>query len=183
MVSKCFVYALIILVISSCCYTGKVTMYGLARKNVSLLKGGDVTYKYVDTTVLYKATFDFYPNIFNRNKYDYDLVNNNSYPYVAYYKFYGNGKLGLFIILKKDTMNLTRDDFNPLKAKMGYYSVTDKLIKTKIESVNDCTLHLINERGYISNDTLSLEHKNHYGHICLKEIVPDELLKNWSPDW
>jgi hypothetical protein len=91
--------------------------------------------------------------------------------------------MGLFIILKKDTANLTREMFNPLKAKMGYYSITGDVIKTRLSTIGDCTLYISNKKGYVRNDTLSLEEKYHHGSIYIKKIVPDELLKNWSPDW
>ncbi|MEO6672652.1 MAG: hypothetical protein ABIN93_04420 [Ginsengibacter sp.] len=158
-------------------------MYGLPRKNISLLKGGDRTYNYVDTNALYKLTINYLYNRGSKRYSYYERSDNNSYPYTSYYKFYSNGKVGLFVIAKKDTMNLTRNAFNPLNAKMGYYSVTGNAIKTKLETVNDCMFHLINERGHIGSDTLTLEDKNHHGNIYIKNMVPNELLKDWSPDW
>jgi hypothetical protein len=168
---------------------GKRTIYGLPRKNISRLKGGDTNY--IDTTVLYKAAIAYLSNHspskqyshYNRYSY-YEREDYNSYPYISYFKFYGNGKLGLFFILKKDTANLTRDDFNPLKAEMGYYTVNGNIVKTRISTIGAyCTLHISNEKGYIKDDTLSLENKNHHETIYLKKIVPNELLENWSPDW
>lgn len=183
MINRCTIFITAALLISSCCYMGKRTMYGLPRKNLSPLKGGDFSYKYIDTNALYKLFIDYHYNKTLKRYSYYERADDNSYPYTSYYKFYSNGKLGLFVIPREDTVNLTRDTFNPLKAKMGYYSVTDNIIKTKIATIGDCTLFISNEKGFIRTDTLTLEEKNHHGNIYIKKIVPNDLLKDWSPDW
>ena len=162
---------------------GKRTVYGLPRKNISSLKGGEENYKLIDTFVLYKAEIDYHYNTSLKEYSYYERADDNTYPYISYHKFYSNGKLGLFIIPKKDTASLTRNDFNPLKAKMGYYSITDNLIKTRIATIGDCSLYIANEKGYLRGDTLKIENKTHHGTIYIKKNIPKELITGWTPDW
>ena len=174
---------MLLVLASSCCYVGKRTMYGLPRKNIAPLKGDKISYKDIDTNAIYKLVIDYHYNTSLKQYSYYERADDNTYPYISYLKFYSNRKLGLFVILKKDTMNLNRDVFNPLKAKMGYYSVTNNVLRTRIATIGDCSLYVSNEKGYIRNDTLMLEEKHHHGSISIKKEVPGEILKNWTPDW
>ncbi len=183
MVNKCFPYILLMVLATSCCYIGKRTVYGLPRKHISSLSDKEIDYKDIDTTAIYKLVINYHYNKYNKQYFYYERADDNSYPYVSYLKFYSDGKLSLFVIPKKDTINLTKDTFNPLKAKMGYYSVADGVIKTRIATIGDCSLYISNKHGYIVNDSLKLEEKEHHGSIFIKKVVSKELLKGWSPDW
>jgi hypothetical protein len=183
MVNKTLICLLVLLLSMGCFYTGKRTTYGLPRRKLSIIKGENSPYNYVDTNVLYKAVISFqYNTSLKKNSY-YEQFDSNPYPYASYLKFYSNGKLGLFVIHRNDTVNLTKDNFNPLKAKMGYFGVNNKVIFTKIATMGDGTLYISNEKGYIKNDTLSLEDKNHHVTLYVKSVVSPELFKNWIPDW
>lgn len=168
---------------SSCCFMGKRTLYGLPRKNISSLKGGEINYKLIDTFALYKAEIYYHYNTSLKKYSYYERADDNTYPYISYHKFYSSGKLGLFIIPKKDTAQLIREYFNPLKAKMGYYSVNNNILLTKIATIGDCSLYISNKKGYINGDTLKIENKHHHGTIYIKKNIPKELLKGWTPDW
>lgn len=176
--------ALIFFLLSGCYYTGKKSSYGLPRRPIKTFENHLNNYTYIDTAVLYKADIDFhYNNSLKRYSY-YDKVDDNPYPYVSYLKFYGNGKVGLFVISKSDTTNLTHEDFNPQKAKMGYYmSTSDGLIKTHISTIGDGTLFISKEEGIAWNDSLKLQKSTNHGTIYKKIKIPDTLIRNWQPDW
>lgn len=182
MVKKC-IYVILVVLISSCCYMGKKTIYGLPRKNITSLSRGEINYRDIDTTALYKLYIVYYYNKYKKQYFYYEKADDNPYPYISYLKFYSDGKLGLFVIPRKDTSNLTRDTFNPLKAKMGYYSNIDNVLHIKIITIGDCSLYINNEKGYINSDTVRMENKQHYGNIFIKKLVPREFLRDWSPDW
>lgn len=142
MVNRGILYFILTVLVSGCCYIGKRTMYGLPRKRIQPLKGGNISDKYIDTTVLYKLAISYHYNT-SLKKYSYfEAGNNISYPYISYLKFYSNGKLGLFVIPKNDTNNLTKDTFNPLKAKMGYYIFKNNVLSTKIATIGNCSLYI-----------------------------------------
>ena len=184
MVNKMLVYIILIVFFSSCCYMGKRTIHGLPRKNISLLKGGEINFKLIDTFALYKTEIDYHYNTSLKQYFHFERIDDNySYPNIGYIKFYSNGRLGLFVIPKSKGNNLTRDDFNPVKALMGYYSVTDNLIKTRIATIRDCSLYIDNEKGFIRDDTLKIENKTHHGTIYIKKNIPKELITGWTPDW
>ncbi len=183
MVNKIIILSIILSCCFGCCYTGKRTIYGLPRRNIKTIKNSTTNNSIIDTNALYKAEIDFHYNT-SLNEYSYyDRVDDNKYPYVGYHKFYSNGKLGLFIIPKKDTANLKREYFNPLRAKMGYYSIIDSSIITRISTIGDCSLYISNKSGVIKGDTLILQNKRHHGTISIKRKVNRSLLEGWKPDW
>ena len=135
-----------------------------------------------------KRILDLLPDIFYDNKsqkivqYEKDIE--YDYPYTSYIKFYPRGKFGLFIIKKADTIYLKREDFNPKKAKMGYYiEKENKKIETKLETIGDCSLYISKKIGYIKEDSLFRIDRNGRGDIFIKTKVPSNLFNKWKPDW
>ncbi len=105
MVVKKIICVIGILILCVSCYIGKKTIYGLPRKKISIPKG-DISIISVDTNALYKMVINFrYDKLLNNYSY-HQKVDDHYYPYVSYLKFYNDGKLGLFIIPKKDTAKL-----------------------------------------------------------------------------
>jgi len=158
---------------------GKRTAYGLPRKNIKPLIVGDIRTSNIDSNALYKAIINFRDI---KDDYFYERVDDNPYPYVSYLKFYSNGKLGLFIVSKKDTLNLKRELFNPQQAKMGYYSITGEELTIKLAFLGDGAVIVRREKGYARNDTLLLKDKNRWGTIYIRKHVPPGLIDNWTPD-
>lgn len=183
MVTRVSVAFILLLTVSGCCYNGKLSDYGLPRKAITKLKNSTIDYSKIDTMALYKAEAGFNINSLTKEYTYYEKDVNNSYPYVSYLKFYQDGKLGVFIIPKTDTLALQRDFFNPVKAKMGYYNMNGKVLKIRIATIGDCTLYISDSEGTIQNDTLKMLNKNYSGKIYKKVTVPKSLLEKWKPDW
>jgi hypothetical protein len=182
MVIKGILYIFLLSTFLGCCYNGKVSEYGLPRKEIRRLKPS-ITYVKIDTLSLYKAVISFHFNNLS-NEYTYFEKNdNNSYSYTSYLKFYPEGKVGLFIIPKADTLQLERYLFNPSRAKMGYYWIEGASIRTRISTIGDCSLYISNKKGTIKGDSINLQDNTHHGNIYIKKQVSSELLKNWKPDW
>ena len=80
-------------------------------------------------------------------------------------------------------LKLSREYFNPSKAKMGYYYINDKSIKTKISTIGDCTLYISKQIGIIKGDSIIIKDKYSHGSIYVKQNIPKEYLENWKPDW
>lgn len=159
-----------------------VSEFGLPRRKINKLKPFK-TYGIIDTLALYKLSINFSTNNISNEYVYFEKENNNSYPYTSYMKFYPNGKLGLFIILKRDTLSLERSFFDPRRAKMGYYWVEDSVIRTKISTIGDCSLYISNKKGVVIGDTIKLENHYRYGEIFIKKRMTKESLENWEPDW
>ncbi len=171
------------LTIVSCCYNGKYSANGLPRKKVKEFPDKNISIENIDTLSIYKLKINFAING-QTNQYIYfEKEDDNTYPYVSYLKFYKNNKLGLFIIPKADTLKLSREYFNPSKAKMGYYYISNKSIKTKISTIGDCSLYISKKNGTINGDSIIIKDNSNHGNIYLKQNIPKEYLENWKPDW
>jgi len=182
MVRKIILYTITTMLLIGCCYNGKVSEYGLPRRDIKKLEK-PILYEKIDTLALYKLTSSFHINYLT-NEYSYFEKNDdNVYPSTSYLKFYPNGKLGLFIIPKSDTLKLERSFFDPQRAKMGYYYIKDNVIKTRISTIGDCSLYLSNKKGEIKGDKIILKDKRGYGNIYIKKDVPKIVLENWKTDW
>jgi hypothetical protein len=178
---KTLVVAISFIIFYSCCYTGRKSEFGLPRNDIKRLDI-PLSYEFIDTIAVYKLVADCF---YNKSLKKVILFKNQheNYPYTSYLKFYRNGKLGLFIIPKEDTINLTKKHFNPEKAKMGYYFIEDNKIKTRISTIGDCALYIANDKGTIVGDSITLLNKNGIGNIFVKRKVPKEILEGWTPDW
>lgn len=182
MLKKIFFGASIVLFFSACCYTGVKTSYGLHRKAIPKLDRTNNHYNLIDTSSVFKIKTNFFYNKSLEKYTYYEKDSDTDYPYTNYLKFYGGGKLGLFIISKSDTANLKRDDFNPLKAKMGYYVVKENgEIQTRTSTIGNCNLFISNQKGVVKGDSIILE--RHFGEIYEKKKLSKEILANWRPDW
>jgi hypothetical protein len=182
MVKRISILIISTFIITSCCYWGKTTEYGLPRRNIKGL-GLTISYTGIDTMALYKSVYNFQYNT-STKKYSYlENEDDNTYPYISYMKFYSEGKFGLFVIPKRDTLDLKREFFNPLKAKMGYFTQDGTLLKTKLATIGDCTLYISKKSGSVNGDTIVLQDKRYHGSIYVKRQVSEELLKGWKPDW
>lgn len=169
-------------VITSCCYNGIVSEYGLPRRKIPNYNYQHKRIYEIDTTIVYKldAVFIFSSSLKKITRYDKE--DENTYPYVSYLKYYSNGKVGLFVIEKNKA--IVRDDFNTQKAKMGYFSEYEPgKIKQRISTIGDCSLYISERKGYIENDSIVLYDKNDFGHVYKKANIPSEYLKDWKPDW
>jgi len=172
----------IVLLLNACCYTGSRTSFGLPRKKNVILDGSANSYALLDTSVLYKGSASFFYNTSLRRHTNYEKDDHHYYPYVSYLKFYSGGKVGLFIIAKKDTVSLNGEYFNPERAKMGYYQADKEGgLKVWILTIGDCNLFVSKEKGFVTRDSLVLE--RNFGRIYKKKKVPKEWLENWKPDW
>jgi hypothetical protein len=170
------------IITSGCCYKGIKSAYGLPRKKIARLSD-HFSHEKIDTLALYKLQINYAYNKMSKEYIYFEKDNNNSYPYTSYLKFYKNGKLGLFILPKTDTLHLERTFFDPQKAKMGYFEIQGQSIKTKISTIGDCSLFISNKKGEIKGDSIKLEGKNNHGNIYIKVNVPKNILENWKPDW
>jgi hypothetical protein len=185
MVRKLVGGILLCILFNSCiCYRGDRTEFGLPRKSI---KGYDKENTKmdafpIDTSCVYKLTIDFHYSTSTKTYSYFEKSELNNYPYISYLKFYPEGKVGLFVIAKSDTILLDRTYFNPKKAKMGYYTVHNGLIRTRIFTDGDCDVIISENKGKAKNDSLILSNKNNHGHIYIKSNVPPDLL-NWKPDW
>jgi len=182
MVKKIIIHSFIAIILTGCCYNGKVSDYGLPRREIKKLDR-TILYGAIDTLALYKLTNSFH---FNSLSKEYTFLEKdiyNSYPNASYLKFYPNGKLGLFIIPKTDTLKLERSFFDPQRAKMGYYYINGNSIKTRISAIGDCSLYLSNKKGTIENDKILINDNSGHGNIYIKKEVPKVILENWKPDW
>lgn len=181
MVSKKIIFILFLTLIS-CKYNGVVSEYGLPRKKINFFSQS-IYSKKIDTLSIYKNILNYKYNKQDKS-YDYfEKTTTNSYKYVSYLKFYANGKLGLFIIPKKDTLKLERSFFNPKKAKMGYYEVNENLIKTRNSTIGGVSFFIVNQHGVINGDSIKLIDKNQGVNIYIKKEVSKQLLNDWKPDW
>lgn len=176
------IFVVIFMIITGCCYSGKVSKYGLPRKEIKKINGVS-DYSKIDTTSIYKLEIDFAYNKLEKEYVYYEKSDNNTYPYSSFLKFYSNGKLGLFVIPKEEISKLNREHFNPERAKMGYYFVSGNLIKTRISTIGDSGLYISNKNGFIQNDSITIQDKNNYGGVYVKKIIDKNLLKIWKPDW
>ncbi len=166
----------------SCCYSGIVSEYGLPRREIPKFKNESNVIYDIDTMAVYKLDAIFIYNSSLKKYSRYDKEDQSTYTYFSYSKYYSNGKLGLFIIEKNKT--LKREDFNPQKAKMGYFSEYEKgKIKQKISTIGDCTLYISEKNGTVEKDSIVLYDKNSFGYVYKKIKVPQEYLQNWKPDW
>lgn len=178
MVRNLSIYILILFFISSCCYTGRYSEYGYPRKSISSYKQLNNSTAKIDTTIIYKLDASFINTVSNY----YKKEDESEYPNFIYLKYYAKNKVGLFIIDKLKV--LERDDFNPKKAKMGYFfEYENGNIKQKISTIGDCTLYISKHMGYTNNDSIVFIDKNLYGDIYKKVQLPKEFLENWQPDW
>lgn len=182
MVDRKILIIIIATLICGCCYSGPKSIYGLPRKKIEAFKEFENYNDVIDTTALYKLEINYFYNSSLKKYTYYEKEKDIEYSYASYLKFYDKGKMGVFIILKKDTAKLNRSFFEPAKAKMGYYKV-DKLGKVyyRISTIGDCSLYISNKTGYVKRDSLFLQ--DHYGGIYVKKKVPENWLKNWNPDW
>lgn len=171
------------IVISSCCYNGIKSTYGLPRKKITGFNKTSIEYEKIDTLALYKLETNYAYNSISKEYIYIEKDVKSNYPYSSYLKFYKNGKVGLFVIQKSDSLNLERDFFNPKRAKMGYFDIQGKSIRTRISTIGDCSLYVSDKRGEINGDTINLQNKNNHGNIYIKLNVKKDLLENWSPDW
>lgn len=169
-----------ILIISCNCYRGARTEFGFPRRQIRPLDFIS-NYARVDTTCIYKRKIDFYYNSSTKSYGYYNNTDNNGSRNTTYLKFYPEGKFGLFVIAKTDTASLTRESFNPKRAKMGYYTVENGIIKTKLVTDGDCAIYISKKFGTIKGDTLSLD-RNGHGSLYVKSKIPYSFL-NWKPDW
>ncbi|MBT2559802.1 hypothetical protein J7E50_17920 [Pedobacter sp. ISL-68] len=182
MVKKIFFGAGLLLHLSACCYTGVKTSYGLPRKAIRKLDVAGNYSSLIDTSAVYKIKTNFFYNKSLKKYTYYEKDSDTDYAYTSYFKFYGGGKLGLFIISKSDTAHLKREDFNPLKAKMGYFTIKENgEIQTRISTIGNCNLFISNEKGFVKGDSIVLE--RHFGVIYEKKRLPKGILENWTPDW
>lgn len=171
---------LMCITIYGCSYSGPISAYGLPRKKIKELRYYDSS-KNIDTLSVYKI---IYSAAYNKdlNKYTHYLV--DDYPYTSFLKFYPEGKLGLFVISDCDVDQMNRETFNPSKAKMGYYSFNNDILKTRISTIGDSYLYISNEIGSIQGDTIFLHNRaNLHAAISVKQNINIEFLKNWKPDW
>jgi len=182
MVKKIIVNFSLIILFNSCCYNGMVSEFGLPRKRINKLKPF-MANNIIDTLALYKLSISYSINNISGEYVYFEKNADNSYPYISYMKFYPNGKLGLFVIRKTDTLNFERSFFDPRRAKMGYYWLEENILKTKISTIGDCSLYISNKKGVVIGDTIKLENHYKYGEIYIKKRVPKEFLENWKPDW
>ena len=167
----------------SCCYNGIYSENGLPRKKIKQFRDSSISIENIDTLSIYKSKINFAKNELTDQYIYFEKEDDNTYPYVGYLKFYKDNKLGLFIIPKADTLKLTREYFNPSKAKMGYYYISGKSIKTKISTIGDCSLFISKKSGVINGDSIVLKNNSNHGNIYLKQRIPIEYLENWKPDW
>lgn len=167
----------------SCCYKGIYSENGLPRKKIKAFPEQNISIENIDTLAIYKTKINFAINKMSKEYIYFEKEDDNTYPYVGYLKFYKNNKLGLFIIPKADSLNLSREYFNPSKAKMGYYHISGKKIKTKISTIGDCSLYISKQSGIIKGDSIIIMNNTNHGNIYLKKSIPKEYLENWKPDW
>jgi len=177
------IFSIVVLIcFMGCCYNGPTSPYGLPRKRIKILLK-NIDYGGVDTLAVYKSYANYAYNNLSKKIIYFEKTDDNTYPYVSYLKFYENGKVGLFVISKKDTLNLKRCTFNPKMAKMGYYHITENKIKIKISTLANCNLYISRKKGYINEDTITIEGNNQHGSIYVKKKIPKEFLEDWLPDW
>lgn len=182
-VKRIFLICIPSFLLIGCVYRGIISENGLPRRKIKEFREKNVSVNNIDTLALYKTKIYFGQNSITKEYVYYQKEDDNTYPYVGFLKFYPNNKLGLFIILKSDTIRLCRNLFNPSLAKMGYYFVDGKTIKTKISTIGDGTLYISKDKGEIKGDTIILKDKNYSGKIYVKQKIPVEYLANWKPDW
>lgn len=96
------VYILILLSICfiACCYKGPYTSYGSIRQKIRSFSKITENYELIDTTALYKLDaiqeYTHY-NLTEKRVSFYEKDDAHYYPYTQYFKFYSNGKLGVFL--------------------------------------------------------------------------------------
>lgn len=169
------------LIFNGCCYTGRISEFGLPRKEIRELDK-PLSYDLIDTLSVYKLEINYFYKKASNEITFIEKDDENKYGYTSYLKFYRNGKLGLFVIPKEDMTNLTKEHFNPQKAKMGYYYINGNEIKTRISTIGDCTLYIANNKGEIIHDSIILKESG-FGNIYVRRKVPKEFLEGWIPDW
>jgi len=98
------------------------------------------------------VNYSFNPNTKECNYYEKDEI--NTFPNTSYLKFYPNNKIGYCTIAKSDTMNLSRNHFNPQNAKMGYYYLDRDKIKIKTSFIGQCELVIHKSQGKIVGDSI-----------------------------
>lgn len=173
-------YLFLVFILYSCCYTGIRSPNGLPRRKIHPLPM-NTDYTLIDTMALYKIDYFYSRNGLTKEVSRHYKDIDNTYPYTSYFKFYAKGKVGLFIIPKKDTLHLERGLFNTEQAKMGYFYIDKNRIR--ISTIGDCNLYISNDKGSISKDTIDVINKNNIGIVHIRKEVPKELLEGWEPDW
>lgn len=171
----------VVIFLCSCCYKGKYSAAGYPRKAIKSFENKNVGVFNIDTLAVYKWEVSYGTNSSKEYTY-YEKQLNRNYPSTAYLKFYPNNKLGIFVIRKSDTLNLTREHFNPKNARMGYYYFNGNNIVTKVSTIQQCELAITKVNGKIIGDTI-IEENNLSGTIYVKKNISKEYLENWKPDW
>lgn len=170
----------LLIITTSCCYNGLRNKEGLIRVIEQNKYNYDQNvYNYIDTTAIY---LEF--------KEEIGGVSRNSQESQHHFIiFYPNGKFGSFIKSQKsfNFKNLNRDDFNPEKARMGFYSLKEKKLQMYYYTTNQCEKAKVRCIANFKSDTLSITYQNesirNNKAYFIKHKVPNGFLENWKPDW
>jgi hypothetical protein len=107
---------------------------------------------------------------------DYKLIDTNAI-YINdrnwFYKFYSNNKVGFSYVRGR---NFSKNSFNPLNGKMGYYELKDKEITIYIFIKNDSP-QFLKEKLLLTNNLIKKEDDTY------KKIIPLSEYMYWTPDW
>jgi hypothetical protein len=176
-----FLLIFISLVITGCCYNGLRNKEGYIRvieKNNYNVDPN--TYCYIDTTKIYIETHLEIGGILRD-------THNSQYHFIV---FYSNGKFGSFIKSKKEInslFNLSRNDFNPEKARMGFYYFKENKLLMHYYTTNQCEKAKVRCIANFNSDTLSITFLNESikknKAYFIKYDVLNEFLDGWKPDW
>ncbi|MFC6877726.1 hypothetical protein ACFQZF_08255 [Flavobacterium myungsuense] len=184
-----FLLFILFLLMVSCCYKGLYSKNGVCRRKINDYKYKNSTIDNIDTLAVYKEQINFAKNSITKEYVYFEKIDDNSYPYVSYLKFYSNNKVGIFNIAKSDTLKLTREHFDPSKASMGYYLIEGNKVKMKFSIVFQCSHQILREKGTINKDSitalqsLTALQSGYSGTIYVKRDIPKTYLENWKPDW
>jgi hypothetical protein len=172
---------IISLITTGCCYNGLRNKEGnirvIEKNNYSFNPN---TYNYIDTTKIYLE-----------NKVETGGIMRDTHDSQYHFLiFYSNGKFGSFIKSKKNTnslSNLVKNDFNPEKARMGFYNFKENKLLMHYYTTNQCEKAKVRCVADFNSDTLITRYLNesirNNKAYYIKYDVPIENLKGWKPDW
>lgn len=171
------------ILLTSCVYTGKVNDFYMPRySQFHVEKPDDGLFSIIDTTCVYQLK-NYYSHKVG-NKYHIQEVTSGyvDKTLTDYYRFYGDGKLSVFINLNENKLKPL--NFNPKSGYMGkYYQEKNNIFLDYyivFEGKGKTQRYSVEHKG----DSLIIQLKGSSGgEILVKECVNSELLKNWQPDW
>lgn len=167
----------------SCTYSGKLNDFNIPRNPQFHVEKPDKSlFSIIDTTCVYKLK-NYYSHKVG-NEYQIQEVTSDyvDKTLTDYYRFYGDGKLSVFINLNENELKPL--NFNPKSGYMGkYYQEKNNIFLDYyivFEGKGKTQRYSVEPKG----DSLIIQLKgNSGGEILVKECVDVNLLKNQKPDW